>query len=73
MSLRQIGVVADTIKLSDMYWGESVCLKVMKRMTYRLSGHARRSAASFATPEGRLLVVSISRAAAHHPVVHLYT
>ena len=45
----------------------------MKQMTYRLAGHVRRSAASFATPEGRLLVVSISRAAAHHPVEHLYT
>ena len=58
-----------------MYWGPvSVCLvKVRKQMTYRLSGHVRRSAVSFATPEGRLLVVSISPAVAHHPVVHLYT
>lgn len=45
----------------------------MKQMTYRLSGHVRRSPVSFATLEGRLLVVSISRAVAHHLAIHLYT
>ena len=45
----------------------------MKQMTYRSSGHVRRSAVSFATPEDRLLVVSISRAVAHHLAIHLYT
>ena len=42
-------------------------------MTYQLSGHVRKSAVSFATPEARLLAVSISRAVAHHQAIHLYT